>query len=27
VRVLRQERPDGATSYRIVQDPAPGAAQ
>ncbi len=25
-RVLRQERPDGATSYRIVQEPAPGPA-
>jgi hypothetical protein len=25
-RVLRQERPDGATSYRIIQKSAPEAA-
>ena len=25
-RVLRQERPDGATSYRIVQEPTPEPA-
>lgn len=27
VRVLRQERPDGVTSYRIVEEPAAELAQ
>lgn len=25
-RLLRQERPDGATSYRLVQEPTSGSA-